>query len=77
MPTLHIRGVPSELMGRLRASAREADAPIDQHALDLLERGLDARAHAAERGRRRAAVLSPERRRDIARQAALARHRKE
>lgn len=44
MPTLMLRGVPGDLLARLRAYARQREISTLEAATDLLTRGLDGYA---------------------------------
>jgi hypothetical protein len=50
MPSLTIKGIPEELLVRLRAEAQRERRSVDQQALVCLERGLMDRARAAAGG---------------------------
>lgn len=73
MPILHLRAVPSDLMTRIKTSARDAKEPIDQHAIALLDTALDAQDARSRGGRDRAARMTDEQRSESARRAAAAR----
>lgn len=73
MPTLHLRGVSPELLARLRAGARERDLPIDQYAIDTLQRGVDSQEARVRGGVAVSARLTDDERQERARKAAQAR----
>jgi hypothetical protein len=77
MSSYMIRDLPPGLISRAKARAREEDTTLDVVLLRHLERYAEhGDPHAAAGrigGAARAATLSPERRREIARKAATAR----
>jgi hypothetical protein len=73
VPTLHLRHVPAELLARLRAGAREREIPIDQHAIDTLQRGVDSHEARVRGGVAVSARLTDDERQERARKAARAR----
>jgi hypothetical protein len=63
-------------MARIKTSARDANEPIDQHAIGLLEAALEASHARARGGHQAAAQMSPDARSARARTAATARWKK-
>lgn len=77
MPTIMLRGLPADLVARLRAYAQQHNVPLPEAALRLLVIALD---HLAARASGAAAVnatRTPEERQESAQHAARARWRKE
>lgn len=75
MPTYVLRGVPSDLIRRAKARARELGESLDQRLLAYLTayaHGTTPEQMGRDGGRARAAKLSPEERSRIARTAAQA-----
>ena len=73
MASYMLRGLPSGLIARAKARAREAGVTLDDVLVAFLERyaeGNDPSGAGRKGGAARAAKLSPERRTEIARHAA-------
>lgn len=74
MASYTLRGLTADTVARAKARARDAGTSLDDVLRDYLQTYADPLPRGVAGARARADALSPERRTDIARQAALARH---
>lgn len=76
MPTIMLRGLPGELVARIKAFADHRGLKLPDAVVALVEAGLRFHAQSSAGGQARAANLSPEARQEQARVAAEARWKK-
>ena len=76
MASYTLRGLTAEVVARAKQRARDAGTSIDAVLRGYLTSYADGATAQQRGGQARADALSPERRSEIARQAALARHRR-
>lgn len=77
MPTIMLRGLPGELVGRIKAFGVRRGLKLPEAVVVLVEKGLDSDQARSAGGQARAANLSPEARSEQARTAANARWKDE
>lgn len=76
MPTIMLRGLPGELVGRIKAFGQRKGLKLPEAVVALVEKGLDSDDARSAGGKARAANLSPEARTEQARLAVQARWNK-